>query len=321
MLIYVLTLDGVFDTGLAALQDSFAIADQLGRTSGCGFGGITSLRVSVGGSVRTAQGLKVPALSASDLETPDVVAVPALGAKTPAALSQILQRRDIERAGQLLRRWHANGATIAAACTGTFVLAEVGLLDGKVSTTSWWLGSFFRSRYPKVELDDRRLLVGAGDVVTAGAALAHFDLALWLIRRSSPAIASLTARYLIAEPNFSHSIYVIPDHLTYSDPVVERFERWARTNLSNGFSLQLAAREIGASPRTLARKTKMVLGKSPLAYVQSLRVECAVHLLQTTKYPIEDIATKVGYADSITLRALLRRELGRSVREIRKLTT
>lgn len=318
MLIYVLTLDGVFDTGLAALQDSFAAADQLGRAAGGEFCGITSMRIGVGGPVRTAQGLKVPVLPASGLEAPDVVAVPALGAKTPEALEQLLRRRDVARAGALLRDWQTNGVTIAAACTGTFVLAEAGLLDGKVSTTSWWLGPFFRSRYPQVKLDDGRMLVSAGDVVTAGAALAHFDLALWLIRQSSPDIASLTARYLIAEPSFSQSMYVIPDHLTHNDPAVQRFERWARANLSNGFSLQSAARAIGASPRTLARKTERVLGKSPLAYVQSLRVECAVHLLQTTNDSIEDIANKVGYADSITLRALLRRKLGRSAREIRK---
>lgn len=318
MLIYVLTLDGVFDTGLAALQDSFAVADQLGRNADSRFGGLTSIRVGVGGSVRTAQGLKVPVSRASDLDVPDVVVVAALGAKTPEALLRLFQRRDIGRAGQLLWRWKKSGATIAAACTGTFILAEAGLLDGKLSTTSWWLGPFFRSRYPAVELDDSRMLINSDDVITAGAALAHFDLALWIIRRSSPAIASMTARYLIAEPSFSQSIYVIPNHLTLNDPVVERFDVWARTNLSSGLSLQAAAKAIGASPRTLARKTKLVLGKPPLAYIQSLRIERAVHLLQTTKDSIEDIANVVGYKDSVTLRALLRRKLGRSASEIRK---
>jgi transcriptional regulator GlxA family with amidase domain len=319
MIIYLLTLDGVFDTGLAALQDSFAIADELGCAGGLEFGGIKSTRVRVGGTITTNQGLKVPALPAMNLPRPDIVIVPAIGAKTPEALSHVLGRRDIKLAGLLLRRWHAAGVTIAAACTGTFVLAEAGVLDGRASTTSWWLGPFFRSRYPAVQLDDSRMIVNSGDVVTAGAALAHFDLALFLIRQSSPAVASLTARYLITDPRSSQANYVIPDHLTHNDPVVERFERWARQNLSEGFSLQLATRAIGASPRTLARKMKQVLGKSPLAYVQALRVERAVHLLQTTDNSIDDIAAKVGYADSVTLRALLRRRLGRSAGNIRKL--
>jgi len=172
-----------------------------------------------------------------------------------------------------------------------------------------------------VELDDNRMLVNSGDVITAGAALAHFDLALLLIRQSSPAVASLTARYLITDPRSSQANYVIPDHLTHNDPVVERFERWARQNLSEGFRLQLATKAIGASPRTLARKMKQVLGKSPLAYVQALRVERAVHLLQTTNDRIDDIAAKVGYADAVTLRALLRRRLGRSPGDIRKVVS
>lgn len=319
MLIYVLTLDGVFDTGLAALQDCFAVADHISRSEDGGFGGISVVRVGVGGEVRTAHGLNVPVCPASDLKPPDVVVVAALGAKTPEALSEIFERQDVARATQLLWRWKKAGATIAAACTGTFLLAEAGILDGKVSTTSWWLGPFFRSRYPAIELDDSRMLISSGNVITAGAALAHFDLALWIIRRSSPSVASLAARYLIAEPGFSQSKYVIPNHLAINDPLVERFDAWARTNLSSGLSLQAAAKAIGASPRTLARRTKHVLGKTPLAHIQSLRIERAVHLLQTTKDSTETIATTVGYKDSVTLRTLLRRKLGRSAGDIRKL--
>jgi transcriptional regulator GlxA family with amidase domain len=320
MVIYLLTLDRVFDTGLAALQDSFAIADEFARTSATGFGRMTTICVCAGGRIRTNQGLQVPAVRAVNLAPPDIVVVPALGAKTPEALSDALGHRDIRRAGVLLRQWQAAGATIAAACTGTFVLAEEGLLDGKTSTTSWWLGPFFRSRYPAVKLDDNRMLVKSHGIITAGAALAHFDLALFLIRQFSPSVASLTARYLITDPRPSQANYVIPDHLTHNDPVVERFERWARQNLSETFCLRQATSAIGVSPRTLARKMKHVLGKSPLAYVQALRVERAVHLLQTTNDCMDNIAAKVGYADGVTLRALLRRTIGRSPGEIRRVS-
>jgi transcriptional regulator GlxA family with amidase domain len=207
----------------------------------------------------------------------------------------------------------------AAACTGTFVLAENGLLDGRKATTSWWLGPFFRARYPKVVLDDGRMVVRSDDVVTAGAALAHFDLALWLVRGISPTLAAVTARYLMVDPRSSQAAYAIPDHLAHADAVVERFERWARENLSNGFSLDDASRAIGASPRTLARRLRAVLGKSPLSYFQDLRVERAVHLLQMTGESVERIATEVGYSDAVTLRTLLRRRLGRSASQLRRL--
>ena len=96
-----------------------------------------------------------------------------------------------------------------------------------------------------------------------------------------------------------------------------KFERWARKRLGDGFSLDEAARAVGASKRTLARRINDVLGKSPLSYFQDLRVERAVHLLRTSSDDVEKIAAAVGYADGVTLRTLLRRKLGRGVREIR----
>jgi transcriptional regulator GlxA family with amidase domain len=107
------------------------------------------------------------------------------------------------------------------------------------------------------------------------------------------------------------------DHLAHADPLVQQFERWARNHLADGFSLDAAARAIGASKRTLSRRLNAVLGKSPLSYFQDLRVERAVHLLRTSSDPVESIASAVGYADGVTLRTLLRRKLGRGLREIR----
>ena len=275
--------------------------------------------VGVRRGVTTANGLKVPTQMASSLSRPDVIVVPALGAKTPQTLADALAHRDVAKAGALLRDRRSEGVMAAAACTGAFVLAECGLLDGREATTSWWLGPFFRARYPQVALDDGRMVVRSHDIVTAGAALAHFDLALWLVRGISPALAAVTARYLMFDPRPSQTAYAIPDHLIHADAVVERFERWARENLSNGFSLDDASRAIGASPRTLARRLRAALGKSPLSYFQDLRVERAVHLLQTTGESVERIAAEVGYSDAVTLRNLLRRRLGRSASQLRRL--
>jgi transcriptional regulator GlxA family with amidase domain len=154
-------------------------------------------------------------------------------------------------------------------------------------------------------------------VLTAGAALSHMDMALWLIRQVSPLLAETTARYLIVDSRPSQSAYAMSDHLAHADPLVQEFERWARDHLADGFSLNEAARAIGASKRTLARRINAVLGKSPLSYFQDLRVERAVHLLRTSSDTVESIAAAVGYADGVTLRNLLRRKLGRSLREIR----
>ena len=199
-----------------------------------------------------------------------------------------------------------------------FVLAESGLLEGHRATTTWWLAPLFRKRYPGVLLDESSMIVRSGPFVTAGAALSHVDLTLRLVRGISPQLASLTARYLIVDPRPSQSAYALTDHLVHSDPIVERFESWARGRLTDGFSLDDAARAVGSSKRTLARRMHSVLGRSPLSYFQTLRVERAVHLLKTSSASVDEVATRVGYADGATLRALLRRRLHRGVKEIRR---
>jgi transcriptional regulator GlxA family with amidase domain len=167
-----------------------------------------------------------------------------------------------------------DGAMLSAACAGTFVLAESGLLNQQRATTTWWLAPMFRERYPQVLLDESDMVVKSGKVVTAGAALGHMDLALWLIRGVSPDLASLTGRYLIVDSRPSQTAYALTDHLMHADPVVHHFERWARARLTGGFSLDSAAKAVGASKRTLTRRLQSVLGKSPMSYFQSLRVRC-----------------------------------------------
>jgi transcriptional regulator GlxA family with amidase domain len=209
---------------------------------------------------------------------------------------------------------------VTAACIGTFVLAESGLLDHQRATTTWWLAPLFRKRYPAVVLDESSMIVRSGRFVTAGAALSHIDLALWLVRGVSPQLAALTGKYLIVDSRPSQSAYALSDHLLHSDPVVQRFEAWARARLPEGFSLDEAARAVGASKRTLARRMESVLGRSPLAYFQTLRIERAVHLLKTSSLSVDDVAARVGYAEGATLRALLRRRLHMGVRELRRAT-
>ena len=221
-------------------------------------------------------------------------------------------------AARILRQWADQGAHVAAACIGTFIAAESGVLNGETATTTWWLAPYFRQRYPRVRLDDRRMLVRSGRALTAGAALSHMDMALWLIRQASPLLAA-TDRAL-------------PDRRPATDSIGLRDERSSRarrpdrcsdssagraTALAMGFALDEAAHAIGASKRTLARRINDVLGKSPLSYFQDLRVERAVHLLRTSSDDVEAIAAAVGYADGVTLRNLLKRKLGRGVREIR----
>ena len=317
MRIDVLALDGAFDLGLSAVLDVFQTANELIELAGFTVAHFDVRTVGVRKRVTTSHGLTVP-VQAVNARVPECVVVPAIGFKMPDPLEAALGRPDMRDATAALQRYAGRGATMSAACVGTFVLAESGLLDDHRATTTWWLAPMFRKRYPSVSLDESDMVVKSGDRITAGAALSHVDLALWLVRSASPQLAALVAKYLIVDSRPSQSAYALTDHLIHDDPIVQRFERWARAHLTRGFSLDDAAKATGASKRTLARHLQTVLGKSPLAYFQSLRVERAVHLLKTGDATVDEIAARVGYSDGTTLRTLLKRRLNIGVRELRK---
>ncbi|HTJ02486.1 MAG TPA: helix-turn-helix domain-containing protein [Methylovirgula sp.] len=317
MRICLLALEGLWDTGLTVILDAFRLANSFSTRQ---MGGSPRFDVSIVGvrkRVRSGQGFAIPVKPITADLKPHWVIVPALAAGTPDQLIPALQRRDVEEAKIQLRQLHAKGAHVAASCIGSFVLAEAGLLDHQEATTTWWLAPLFRQRYRNVLLDESRMLVPSGQVVTTGAAMGHLDLALWLIRKASPDLAALVSRYLLADLRSSQAPYIVPNHLAQADPLIQRFERWSRDHLKDGFSLQEAAKALATSARTLQRRCEAVLGKSPLSYFQDLRVERAQSLLHGSGLDLDAIAAEVGYADGATLRTLLRERLGRGVRELR----
>jgi transcriptional regulator GlxA family with amidase domain len=314
MRIAVLVLDDAFDTGLAAVLDTFETANELAGPHGPR---VEVSVVSPRARVRTHQGFSVP-VSPLPRRAPDLVIVPALACKQPDTIVAALRRPDVVDAVSLLRRWHDAGVRLAAACTGTFVLARSAALDGKRATTSWWLGPTFRREFPAVDLDEAAMLVIDRQTLTAGAALAHLDLALAVIRERSPSLASTVSHYLLIDDRPSQAVFAAPEHIAHDDELVKRFETWIRGHIAEPFALAHVARAVGATERTLQRRIRAVLGKPPVAFVQDLRLERAVHLLRVTQGSVDEIASAVGYGDGSTLRTLLRRRLHTGVRELRK---
>jgi transcriptional regulator GlxA family with amidase domain len=268
-------------------------------------------------TVRSALGLTIPTTRALPDARSDWVVVPALKTVTPETLLPALERPDVRDAVRQIADWHSRGARVAAACIGTFIIAEAGVLDGREATSTWSLAPLFRQRYPEVTLDESRMIVPTDAGVTAGATMGHIDLAMWLVRQASPELAAVVARFLLVDLRPSQAPYIIPSHLARAHPLMQRFERWCRDRLSEGFSLQAAASDLATSARSLQRRCQAVLGKSPLAYFQDLRVEHARNLIQDGSLSLDAIAAEVGYLDGATLRSLLRDRLGRGVRELR----
>ncbi len=245
----------------------------------------------------------------------DVLVLPGLGMATPSEIAAALERPDVVRATELVARAAERGVLIAASCSATFVLAASGVLDGREATTTWWLGPTFAQRFPRVTLRTDRMVVGADGVFTAGSAFAHADLMLAILAQTvSPSLADLVARYLVLDERPSQARYMVMDHVRSADPVVRSLERFITSNIQRQLTLQEMARATATSPRTLARKIEAALGTTPLRFVQRLRVAQAVHLLESTRRSVDEVAARVGYADAAAFRRVFRRETGEAPR-------
>lgn len=323
MKVAVLVYEGVFDSGLAAILDVLDSANAMGEEADVMGEQIVeppSWHVTTVGpqpQVRTGAGHLVTAEPLAHADAADLLLVPALAERRPAALLDHVGGDQSLPVRNLIARTRERGAAIASACTGTFLLAEAGVLDGLRATTTWWLAPIFRGRYPAVQLDQSRMVIASGGVTTAGAAFGHVDLALAIVRASSPALADLVARYLVVDERPSQSTYTIPSALAQSDPTVADFERWVRERLAEPISIPDAAKAIGVSNRTLQRSIRRTMGTSPIRFVQDLRIQQASHLLRTTELPLEAIARRVGYEHPNTLRVLLRERTGKTTLALR----
>lgn len=263
-----------------------------------------------GGPVLTSNGLTIETRPFGR-DRFDIVSIPALHYPGYKMFTCLLDGMD-DTYAWLRDQWH-RGAWIGTHCTGVFVLAQSGLLDGRAATTTWWLDRQFRSRYPKVDLRFRSMLSEADRILCAAALATHLLQAIRFVDLfMGRAVAVRTAKSTMIDMSETGRIPYLPimTETRHNDFVVERAQQWLRKHMSRDIGVTDAARAVAVSERTLARKFNMAIGQTPLAYLQTLRLEAARTLLEAGDLTVDSVASQVGYVDASSFSRLFKQELG-----------
>jgi AraC family transcriptional regulator, transcriptional activator FtrA len=210
---------------------------------------------------------------------------------------------------------HRRGARLVSICSGVFVLAATGRLDGKRATTHWRYADILASRFPKINVDPEVLYVDEGSVLTSAGSAAGIDLCLHLVRRDHGAkVANLVARRLVVPPHRDggQAQYVSHPIRTEAHGGLARLMDWAQRRIRHSLSVDDLARHAFMTPRTFARRFKLETGTTPHRWLTYQRVLCAQHLLETTDDSIDFIADSVGFGTAATLRQHFRQLLDTS---------
>jgi transcriptional regulator GlxA family with amidase domain len=215
-----------------------------------------------------------------------------------------------------LRERYQAGCTLCSVCTGSILLADAGLLDGEEATSHWSVTGLFKAYYSGVRLHPERILSLGGPeqrLITSGGAAAWEDLALYLIARfcSESEAVRMAKLYLFGDRSEGQALYAARARpRRHEDAIIARCQAWIAEHyrLDNPVARLIA--ESGLNERTFKRRFQAATGYSPVEYVQTLRVEEAKHLLETTREPTERVAWQVGYEDVSFFRRLFKRCTG-----------
>ena len=213
-----------------------------------------------------------------------------------------------------LRAAHARGARLVSICSGAFVLAATGLLDGRQATTHWMYADLLAERFPQIDVDPRVLYVDGGDVLTSAGTAAGIDLCLHLVRKDHGAqIANKVARRMVVPPHRTgdQAQYVdapLPPR-EHDDPV-SAVMQWALEHLDERIGVPELAGHAHLSTRSLTRRFAEATGTSPARWLLEQRIAAGAELLERTDTPVEDIGALVGIPSPAAFRRHFARLMG-----------
>jgi transcriptional regulator GlxA family with amidase domain len=265
------------------------------------------------GVVRTDTGIPITVEHGLDrLAASDIVTITAWELFSRVPTPQLL---DAFRAA------HANGALIVSQCTGAFVLAAAGLLDGQRATTHWRYAGELAARYPAVQVDPMVLYVDNGQIITGAGTAAGVDTLLHVVRREwGAAAANALAREMVVPPHRDggQAQFIDAPVPACEDDLLGAVLEWASAHLAEDISVETLARRALMSPRSFARRFKATTGTTPHAWLLGQRLAAAEELLENSDAPVEEIARLVGFGTAAGLREQFTRRRGVSPRAYRQ---
>ncbi|MBA5607435.1 helix-turn-helix domain-containing protein [Duganella sp. FT3S] len=265
----------------------------------------------LGGPIRASNSLSLSTLPISPNQCYDIIFIPSFHYTGQDELTKFLSAA-LPVSEWLCRQWES-GAFLAANCTGTFLLADTGLLDGRRATTTWWLEQLFRERFPKVNLEMHPLVTEDDRLICAGAHAAFLTQTVRVLSHfSGSAIATQCARSMLIDVTQSTQTPLLPlmTERKHNDALIHRAQEWLHKRMGTDVSMTDLANALAVTQRTLTRRFQAALDQTPLSYLQNLRIDSARALLETGRLSIEQICAYVGYCDSSSFTRLFREKIG-----------
>jgi transcriptional regulator GlxA family with amidase domain len=311
--VVIAALSGTASIGTAGLMDALNKADlSQGLHTGQPASRVFDVRLAGldGSTVGCRDGVSLqPSLSADDVAAPDLVVVPGLDDELAASFDE--NRPWVP----WLAKWHAAGARVAGSCTGAFLVADAGLLDGRAATTHWMFAGELARRYPAVTVRADQMIVDNGDVITSGGATAFLNLVLYLVERfAGHDRANLAAKVLLVDGHRPSQLPYIAfgRRRSHDDPIVHQIQQHIDLHLGAPLRISDLASTFGLSERTLSRRFTSATGGGPRAYLQHARVQEAMRQLETTSDSVEQIRGRIGYTDPAAFRRVFKESTGLS---------
>ncbi|WP_439860412.1 GlxA family transcriptional regulator [Pseudomonas sp. MBLB4136] len=311
MKVTVLMADRCSATSVSAALEFLECANVLHRfaSGGAGAAPFEVQSVSIDGApVTCTGGLRLtPHKALAEVEDSELVIVPGFMFNILAVLP------EMGPVCAWLRHHNGRNGYIASMCTGTFVTAQAGLLDGKRATTHWIFAEQFARHFPRVRLQAERTVTDDGLLLCSAGSTTGSDLLLHIIRRfASPQLAAECSKKLLVDSaERSQTPYMSgPFGKSHQDQAVLKVQIWLEKHLAEPIALEQVAERFALTPRSLIRRFKDATGQTPGQYLQNLRIERAKHLLEGGQENFERITQQVGYEDGSSFRRLFKQRVG-----------